>query len=474
MGKRHRASTRSPDNDTERLQREVRERNRRADDVADRDPAGVLDVALSDAGVAVLAAGGPAALKLAGRMATLARVPPAVRGARGWEPAPWGAQCVTPRASGGGLPAGDHSLLVRIGDVADVDPDTSAGELGDVQVLAPEADHGRPLEDLVLEWLRTTPAGLGTALAAVVDLMSVAVDPFRPVHRASLPALHKSRGEFLPELPASHAGEAAPVFLPGLEPTIGGCPSWLLALWDQAGGASMRRGRGAPWDLRIFVAGLLHLSVSDRDGRPRDLTFTAADVASWLHPDGWHRANRRRDWPRFVEALKRLGTLRVPMEVAATLDPRGPTEFRDVALVACTDIPREWRDGTARVTFTVRAPGGAARGVRLDWPRLVRYGAESAPLYRAYLAVSAALHRTAHRGAPAPKLIGAPVVDGGGKPQRGRGGAHRALGSGGPGSASGRRHGAGVDGRGRGPVHRPRPAQPGEPRESAARAGSAA
>ena len=92
-------------------------------------------------------------------------------------------------------------------------------------------------------------------------------------------------------------------------------------------------------------------------------------------------------------------------------------------MVACTDIPREWRDGRARVTFTVRAPSGAGPAVPLNWPRLIEYGAESAGLYRGYLAVSSALHRTARRGVPARRLIGAPVLRPDGSKQRRKGGA---------------------------------------------------
>ena len=255
------------------------------------------------------------------------------------------------------------------------------------------------------------------------QMRPVEVEPFRPRHRAALPDLHRPRREDLPDLPMLPATARKPAWLPGMEPTVGGCPSWLLALFDQAGGRSMRPGRGAPWDLRLFVAALLSLPVESRDGRPRDLTFKAGEVAAWLHPRGWDRANRRRDWPAFLRALGTLGALRVPMEVSACWPDDGTTEIRDVALVACADAPREWRDGLARVTFTVRAPGSEGPGVRIDWPRLVAYGADSAPLYRGYLAVSAALHRTARRGAPAPKLIGAPELRPDGRPRRRKGGA---------------------------------------------------
>ena len=239
--------------------------------------------------------------------------------------------------------------------------------------------------------------------------------PFRPVNRASLPRIHRAGDEDAVSLPAFvgsgpsvpvDRGEAyRPPYLPGFEPAAEGCPSWLLALYDRAGGESMAQGRGAPWDLRLFVAALCAVPIDQRTGDARPMPFGIGEVIAWLHPDGWR--NRRRDWDRLPAALNRLGSLRVPIG------------NYDVALVHALAVPRRW-DPAEIVTLQVRVPATAAAGIRLDWDRLRRYGAESAAVYRAYLSVCAAMDRSAYHGAPLVRQIGAPVLDAAGTLKRGR------------------------------------------------------
>ena len=237
-----------------------------------------------------------------------------------------------------------------------------------------------------------------SALALVHRRAAVAVTPYRPVNRANLPDLTRRTRE-LPDLPTLPA-ERGTLWLPGLEPTADACPSWLLSLWDRAGGQSLAQGRGAPWALRLWIGALLHVAVRDRTGRPVTLPFRVRDVAAWLHPDGWR--NRWRDWKRLPAALDSLGSLRVPLPVVG---PAGRETTGMVALVSAPVVPRDWRDGNAPVYLDVRIPPEGAAGSRLDWPTLCRYGADSAGLYRAYLAVTAWMHRTAYRGAPITRQI---------------------------------------------------------------------
>ena len=68
------------------------------------------------------------------------------------------------------------------------------------------------------------------------------------------------------------------------------------------------------------------------------------------------------------------------------------------------------------IEFTIRIPRSAAAGDRVDWPRLVSYGARSSRMFRAYLSVTAWLGRSAKRGHPITRLIAAPVVDQDGAP----------------------------------------------------------
>lgn len=234
------------------------------------------------------------------------------------------------------------------------------------------------------------------------------VEPYRPARRASLPRLHLVKRDDQADLPV-YAPELPQVTLPRLESRGRSCPSWLLWLYDQAGGDSLAAGRGAPWDLRLFVAALLHLAIRDRDGRWHTIRVPtneraaesmgvdpADSVVRWLHPDGW--ANERRDWHRLPEALHALRELaHMPVEGTGS-----------VTILFPSVIPALPSDPL--VEFTARIPPSAGRGDRIDWPTLLRYGQDSAALYRAYLSVSAHLGRFARNGRPVTAEIRAPRV----------------------------------------------------------------
>lgn len=264
----------------------------------------------------------------------------------------------------------------------------------------------------VVDSMWNTAAGNGrSALSVVWKTTPQDVEPFRPVKRASLPRLHRSKQREVVTLPGFALGTPTPVsstqsadpWLPEFAPAVTGCPSWLVELFDRAGGTVTTPGHGAPWDMRLWIAALCSVPVDARTGAADLMPFRVQDVIDWLHPDGW--ANRRRDWHRLPEALERLGSLRVTLY------------GRLVALVHALAIPKRW-DSNAQVILQVRVPRSAAAGVRLDWDRLRRYGARSASLYRAYLAVSAALDGSAHNGLPITRQIAAPVLRDDGEPKR--------------------------------------------------------
>ena len=79
--------------------------------------------------------------------------------------------------------------------------------------------------------------------------------------------------------------------------------------------------------------------------------------------------------------------------------------------------------GDLLIESTARVPRLAAVGDCLNWPRLIEYGADSARLFRAYLAVTAWLGRSAKHGHPITRRIPAPVAGPDGKPIRRKGGA---------------------------------------------------
>ena len=199
--------------------------------------------------------------------------------------------------------------------------------------------------------------------------------------------------------------------LPGFDITpVSGCPSWLLSLYDQAGGETERPGRGAPLDLRVFVGALLSVPETARDGRDVRIPITVGELADWLYPNGWDRSNRRRGWESFRQSLKNLDRLRVPIEVDG--------HVVGVQVVNAFVIPRSWDRGQASVVLRVAIPASAARGARVNWDRLRVYGAESAPLYRAYLSACAVLDYSARNGHGITQQIGAATLDQHGKPLR--------------------------------------------------------
>ena len=290
-----------------------------------------------------------------------------------------------------------------------------------------------PLTKVHAEWCksRQQPHPIEPLVSAWQRLAEVPATPRVLVERASLARLSKLGADeaTLPDFPQREVPLANGQLLfdlPDFGPLVRGCPSWLLWLFDRAGGKSLAAGHGAPWDLALFVFALLHLDVADRDGTWRTLEVaTLADDArrmqdatgrpwpsaeAWLYGDsGW--TNRRRDWHKLPEALERMTKL-------AYLPIPG---IGRVAVLFPSVIPSARSDPL--IQFTIRVPRVAATGDRLNWRRLTEYRRDSARLFRAYLAVAAWFGRSARNGHPITRTIAAPVLGPDGKPRRRKGGA---------------------------------------------------
>ena len=189
--------------------------------------------------------------------------------------------------------------------------------------------------------------------------------------------------------------------------------SWLLQLYQAAGGEVAARGKGAPWPLRLFVGATMHLHVGHRDGQWHKLVFTTDELIEWLHPRGW--SNERRDWKKLPEALL---TIRNEVNSVVIGD-------MNIQIMTVTAIPMTPRAPGAE--FMLRIPSSAAKGIALDWPLLCDYGTRNAPLYCAYLSAAAAMDHSASYGHPITAEIGAPILVNG-KKQRGKGGSCYATG----------------------------------------------
>ena len=230
-----------------------------------------------------------------------------------------------------------------------------------------------------------------------------------------LPRFHRVTDADARLLPGFEVGPppVRDAILPGFEGIASSVPSWLLSVYDQAGGITEARGKGAPWGLRLFVGALLSMPVEFRDGRSQLMPVSTGDLSRWLLPGGWDR--RRSAFDRLIRALRDLDRLRVPIDIAGTSGGL-------LKVVDCVLLPRAFDRGRGPVVLRVSIPGGAARGARVEWDRLTRYGAHSAPLYRAYLSVCAVLDYSARAGRALTQQIPAPVLDSTGNPKRRKGG----------------------------------------------------
>lgn len=220
--------------------------------------------------------------------------------------------------------------------------------------------------------------------------------PFRPKPHGVLADLRKvsDKDRFLlgTQQPVAGSGSDRQLLfdLPELTPI--GCASWLLDLYDRAGGKSMQQGRGAPWHMHLWLGAILHCAIAQRDGQWHSLTLPTREVVTWLHPDGW--SQRARDWHCLPEALYRmnreLGFISVP-------------GIGSVQIVSANIIPQTPSDPYVR--FTICIPKSAAHGARVDWCKMCEYRKESAVLYRAYLSAMDFLHLSAEQGKPIEQTV---------------------------------------------------------------------
>lgn len=239
--------------------------------------------------------------------------------------------------------------------------------------------------------------------------------------RRMLPRLHRVEPEQVRLLPgfdqAVARHEEREPMLPGILPDLaatGRCPSWLLSLYDQCSTDIDPRSPSAPWLQRLFVGALLSVAPGERGGE-RHVPTTSFELGRWMQPGGWSR--RLADWEKMRLALLGLGDLRIPLPYGP-----GPNQVVDVPIVTGWAVPRTYDGGRAPVVLKVNIPGGGGAGAPIDFNRLMRYGAESAPLFRMYLSAVAVLDYSARHGRALTATIPAPVLGADGRPRRRKGG----------------------------------------------------
>ena len=248
---------------------------------------------------------------------------------------------------------GTWSLHVQAGHVAALAPLLHAEWLA-----LPRPRPAHPLAAIVREWL---------ALPRVPGVRAeTRTDPILPVVRVI-------------ESPEMLAGQLAfgglthddlpPAQLP-MFPHVEGPRVPLLELADIRGGPIMAKGRGAPLDLRLFIAACVLTPIDARASRRR-LAVTVRDLRRFLFPHGWER---RRDWPRVRAALWKARDYTIPdgsglwLPFALRRDPGPDASLDDLVLI------------------DMELPPGAATGPPIDRRALALLGVESAPRFRALIA----------------------------------------------------------------------------------------
>ena len=177
-----------------------------------------------------------------------------------------------------------------------------------------------------------------------------------------------------PELPGqTRLGDTA--YLPGLEPEAPPAPALLLAMFDDAGGASLTQNGRVSAAASIWLEAMLDLPPDKRDGSLRETRYCIREIAGdWL---GWNLRNYRRTGMYTGKALARA--LRDVRDLWVPMNDRGGGYF-PVMVSAWSGWGLDDRLG-----FVVRLPRGHV-GPQID-RALLRGLRDSGPAYRLYLSL---------------------------------------------------------------------------------------
>ena len=373
----------------------TRERNRRAIRILERDPAGVVEAAFrGDVARRLGELGAPAAL--VGTLREAEMVPVEWRALPVWTREPDGVQAVIPRRLVGNLVL---TVMVRAGRTQWTGEERSKGGGPDVtagQIVGEVEEAGDPLSTVIGEWLKSTPAGVVSALTAVVEAAGLADLEACPnvLIGASL------SGEIAPDDEAELLGlgtapeDEDPASLFALAPAADRrvlVPSYLLQTYDMTGGPLVSRGRGGPAPVRqrLWLYGLTVLATGDRTGDMRRFRVPAGSVIDAIWPYGWDY--QRSSWPALFNAFEAINRQRL-----AYRDRLGVEHALHAVLFA--DYPQRAPSPAALRSAIIRGavtlPEGAGKGPVLSRDVLQHAGTISGPAQR--LTVAWAFYRGRH------------------------------------------------------------------------------
>lgn len=172
-------------------------------------------------------------------------------------------------------------------------------------------------------------------------------------------------------------GAVDTAWLPGMAPPESSLePNYPLRIYDWLGGESLRQGRGAPAELRIFVEALMLLWQEDRHMRRR-IRVTLGDLRDWLYPNEPERYEPNRITKRIRKALLHVDHMRVDATLPGA---KAATLWRPVSITAYP-----YADLRSPVVFDVELPPGSSVGALVDRHALRLVGVQSALKFRALL-----------------------------------------------------------------------------------------
>ena len=145
-------------------------------------------------------------------------------------------------------------------------------------------------------------------------------------------------------------------------------------------------GSAAPLAMGLWIESILSVPLARRTSEfPVAMTVTLRELLLAIYP-GRRRPRPSENWPRLMDAIENLDSLRVPWEDEET----GWAGLRRV--VSVSDVPRGPGALGDAVTLTVHLPPGAAVRPVVS-PRLAEWGWRSAPAYLALIGLAYRWHR---------------------------------------------------------------------------------
>ena len=148
----------------------------------------------------------------------------------------------------------------------------------------------------------------------------------------------------------------------------------ILDVVDATGLPIMARGKGAPLALRFGIRSLLTVKPHDRRRQSVRLAMTLGELAAGLYPTKFYS----RDWPKLRNVLLEARNYGMLIEDGRSLwFPWAVRRLPAEHAPSMDDL----------VVVDLAFPPGSAEGPLIDLATLDQLGVESAPRYRAYLAV---------------------------------------------------------------------------------------